>query len=106
MEAVIVPLALRERLGNEGTVALESMLSDTGQAWRDDVLTLSEERFERRLAQEMSALRVEMANGMCGIRREMSTLRVELLRWSFLFWIGQVAAMAGLLAVALRLVER
>ena len=106
MEAVIVPLALRGRLGDEGTVALETLLRDTGETWRDDVLTLAEERFERRLAQEMSALRVEMANGMCGIRREMSTLRVELLKWSFLFWIGQVAAMAGLLAMALRFIDR
>jgi hypothetical protein len=106
MEAVIVPLSLRGRLGDDGTVALETWVSDTGQMWRDEVLTLAEERFERRLAQEMSGLRVEMANGMCGIRREMSTLRVELLKWSFLFWIGQVAAMAGLLAMALRLMER
>ena len=28
-------------------------------------------------------------------------MRVELLKWSFLFWVGQVAAMAGLLAYML-----
>ena len=32
----------------------------------------------------------------------MADLRAELLRWSFLFWIGQVAAMAALLAFMLR----
>jgi hypothetical protein len=36
-----------------------------------------------------------MAQGFAG-------LEVRLLRWSFLFWVGQVAAMAALLAFMLR----
>ena len=105
MEAVIVPLALRGRLGDEGTVALEMLLSETGETWRDDVLTLAEERFERRLAQEMStvrteisAVRLELTNGLSGIRSDLAAARIELLRWSFLFWIGQIPTIAGLLA--------
>jgi hypothetical protein len=30
--------------------------------------------------------------------RDIAALRVELLKWSFLFWVGQVATMAGLLS--------
>jgi len=36
------------------------------------------------------------------LRQEIATSRVELLKWSFLFWIGQVAVIAGLLAFMLR----
>ena len=52
------------------------------------------DRFDHRLALEMSALRLEMQKGF-------SELRVEVLRWSFLFWIGQLAAVAGLLSFML-----
>jgi hypothetical protein len=36
------------------------------------------------------------------VRQELSTTRVDMLRWSFVFWIGQVAAIAALLAFMLR----
>jgi len=36
------------------------------------------------------------------VRQELATTRVEMLKWSFLSWTGQVAAMAGLLAFMLR----
>jgi len=117
-----------------------------GEEWKLDVLSLAAERFERRLAEEMAMLRVEMAamgaairgeladqgaairsemaamgaairgeladQGAAirsemaamgaAIRAEMASGRVELLKWCFLFWIGQVAAMAALLAFMLR----
>lgn len=62
---------------------------------------LTSERFERRLAEEVSGLRLEMHQGFAAIRQEIATSHVTWLRWSFLFWIGQVAAIAGLLAVML-----
>lgn len=71
------------------------------------------ERFERRLVEELSRLRVEMAQQGAGLRQEMSQLgaslraemaagRVEMIRWSFLFWVGQVIAIAGLMGILLR----
>ena len=71
-------------------------------AWAEYVLSIAAERFERRLTQELSALRVEMHDGFAAIRRDMSNQRAELLKWSFAFWIGQLAAMCGLLAFMLR----
>lgn len=66
------------------------------------MLTFVEERFARRLAEEMGSLRIEMAGFRNDIVRELATTRTEILKWSFLFWIGQVAAIAGLLAFALK----
>ena len=43
----------------------------------------------------------EFFRGISDLRKEMSTQRVELLRWSFLFWIGQVATSAGLISFSL-----
>lgn len=61
------------------------------------------------VAGELSKLRTDLSAELSGTRREVSDLRqdlggvrVDLLKWSFLFWIGQVAAVAGLLAFMLR----
>jgi hypothetical protein len=43
-----------------------------------------------------------MHEGFAAIRQEMSNQRAELLKWSFAFGIGQLAAMCGLLAFMLR----
>ncbi len=84
------------------------------------MLTAEAERFERRLIEEISslraemyrelhALRLELHDGLADVRQEMSALRQEMtamradiLKWSFLFWIGQVATIAALLSFMLR----
>ena len=85
----VVPV-LRQRLGDEGTEALTDMVFTAGQEWRDDVLGLLENRFEIRLKSEIGALRVD-------VTRELAAMRIENLRWSFVFWISQLGAMAALL---------
>ena len=81
--------ALRERLGIKAAHDLEEFAENLSSHWSESVLQTASERFDNRLALEMGALRLEMRKGF-------SDLRFEVLRWSFLFWIGQVAAVAGL----------
>jgi len=73
-------------------------------------LNLAAKRFERRLIEEVSRLRLEFHDGLAGVRVELheqlATTRVETFKWSFLFWIGQVAATGLLLAYMLRGVAR
>ncbi len=68
-------------------------------AWSDRVLSVGVDRFERRLAEEFVQLRVTLV-------REIHDGRVETFKWAFLFWIGQVAAVAGLLAFMFRVTGR
>jgi len=76
------------------------------EAWAEHVLSIAAERFERRLAEEVSGVRVdlmrEMHNGFTAIRREMSDLRADLLKWALLFWVGQFAAFTAVLSYMLR----
>jgi len=87
--------------------------------WTTGVVNLSVERFERRLVEEIATVRVEMARSEVSVREEIAqqgaklrealaqqgaalrveiaTNRFELLKWSFLFWVGQVIAMAAML---------
>ncbi len=85
-----VPAALRARLGDDATFGLIEVLESERKDWSEHVLSAAADRFERRLAEELSKLRQE-------ITQELVTTRVNMLKWSFVFWIGQVAAMAGLL---------
>src|SRR5262245_32554052 len=101
-----VPSSLRDRLGHDGTIALLEFADAEKREWSETVLTAaadkitlavnaSGDRYERRLTEEISGLRT-------AIVREIHDGRVEIIKWSFLFWIGQVAVIAGLLAVLLR----
>jgi len=117
MSIAQVPEALAKRLGDEGTEGLVALLDSTHQDWRENVLTAAVDRFEYRLTSEISALRLDFARELSGLRqdvtreiaavrqdvtRDLAGVRVEWLKWSFLFWVGQVAAMAGLLAFMIR----
>ena len=124
MPAVELGVALRERLGADAS----SDLVEAFRAAHNDMLITATERLEERLStlaaelrgemaslrsdlrQEIAAgdtaLRVALVEGLSQIRREMSDMRVDVLRWSFLFWLGQVAATATMLAILLRALGR
>ena len=54
------------------------------------------------MASMQVSLRKEIADLQVTLRKELADNRVELIRWSFVFWIGQVAVMIGVLAYMLR----
>jgi hypothetical protein len=97
-----IPAALRTRLDDDATFGLIELLESEHKDWGGQVLSIASDRFERRLAQELGLLRAEVSkalnDGLTAIRQETATGRLEMLKWSFVFWIGQVAAVAGLLA--------
>ena len=96
---------VRTRLGDDATFGLIELLDSDRREWSEHVLSVAADRFERRLTEEISDFREEiregLRDGLTSVRQEIATTRVEMLTWSFLFWIGQVAAMAGLLAYML-----
>lgn len=109
-EPVRWPFALRPHIGDDGVAALMAAQKE----WKADVLTTATDRFERRLVDECSKLRIEMAGfrgdlamqvgdlavqikeSESALRQEIASTRTENIRWSFAFWIGQVLAIVGL----------
>jgi hypothetical protein len=105
--------ALRERLGHEATSDLDALLAHLRKDWEAEVMSLAGDRFERRLVEETSKLRVEMAHGLAGLRQEMAAgygalqqaiadQKFEILKWTFIFWTGQFFVTASFLAMLLR----
>jgi hypothetical protein len=115
-----VGLRLRETLGQEASEDLLKALDEV----QADMLAITGERFEARLTataselrgemtdgfsklrvemvESAAKLRVEMAEGFANLRKGMSEMRVDILRWSFLFWIGQIAMLISVLSYMLR----
>ena len=80
----------------------------TPMAHDDDPIPLVTERFERRLAEERSQLRVEMAvefgqlrtemaQGFGELRAVMITRNADFLKWLLVFFAAQTTAIAALL---------
>lgn|SRR5215510_5231650 len=94
MENHGVPEALRERLGREATLGLLELIDTRQMTWSDRLLSITFERFERRLAEELATLRVALV-------REIHERSFDVLKWMCAFWVGQFFAYAGLLAFCL-----
>ena len=78
MDAGAVPIKLRERLGPEATGGLLHVLDVAQSGWKEDVLNLAGERFDRRLAEENSGLRVQIAQSEAALRNEIGHVEVRL----------------------------
>ncbi len=83
MDTLVVPAAVREKLGYAGSDGLVKMFADAH--------SIAVQSFEQRLSEEMAKTRLEIAD-----------LKFDLLKWNFLFWIAQLAAVTGILSVMLR----
>ena len=120
----VVARALREKLGDEAMGGLQTFVDDAGRKWKEEMLTIAAERFSHRLGEEIGALRLdmakefaavrveaakefaavrgEMAKEFAAVRGEMAETRFSMLKWAFLFWVGQLVAMTGIMTLLLR----
>lgn len=146
MPVINVPRALRQQLGDQAADELVDLLNRATDETKRDVLVLAEERYERRLSEEIGkvnqhitdvkgeliqqitggraglgeqiagvgvdhnqqiiSLRAEVSQGIADLRADLSQqiadMRVDLTRWMFVFWVGQLAAILGILFVFFR----
>ena len=79
MAVITIPHILREKLGEEATDALVEIINKSEEKGKEDIITLVEEKFERRLAEEIGKV------------------RSELIKWMFIFIFGQFWAIVGVL---------
>ena len=94
MQTLLVPGPVREKLGDEGSDGLVMMFAE---AYR-----LGTDQLDRRIAEVSASFDRKLAEEVAKLRLDMATLKFDLLKWNFLFWIGQLAAMTAILSVMLR----
>ena len=86
MGVILLPENLRAKLGDEAARELVTLINDTSDSIKKQVLDTSADRFERRLYEVKGDLQKEIAN-----------TKAELIKWMFIFWHGQIAVIAGIL---------
>jgi len=91
MPIITIPKVIREKLGDDGSEAITKLLNEIEQGIKRDSIAIVEEKFERRLSEELGKLRVEIAE-----------TKTFLFRWMFIFWVGQIGVLAGILFAFLK----
>jgi len=108
MGKIIVGVALRDRLGEDGARALSEYVEQHAELWRADVVSSCTERIDTRLQHYAGKNDVldgfnkvvdKLADTKIELSDRLSNMRVEMLRWSFVFWLGQILAIAAILRV-------
>lgn len=88
---------MREKLGDDGAEALVQLLNDSRDEQKSNIVELVGEKFERRLSEEIGSLEVRLSEKIAAVDNKISDTKSELVKWMFIFWIGQVGMMLGIL---------
>jgi hypothetical protein len=108
---------LHETLGDEATNDLLSWWEEAATVNRAAVREVADlyfERFNAHLEKGLAEVRSEMKQGfaevraemnqrIAEVRSEMANQRADLIKWMFIFWVGTVVPLAGLLIALTRL---
>jgi formylmethanofuran:tetrahydromethanopterin formyltransferase len=103
MDKTVARAVLRERLGEDATKALTEYVEVSGDEWRGRVLEVCGERVEGRM--HLYADRNEVVDGFARIATQMAEMKVDILRWTFAFWVGQVVVTVAIVALFARLIS-
>ena len=115
MPIITVPKALREKLGDDGADALVDLVNQSNQQQKEDVLAFVEEKFERRLSEEIGKANQRITDEIADVKNMIAEQNVEIqqtrtelidrieksradiIKWVFIFWVGQVGVILGIL---------
>ncbi len=70
MSVIAIPSVLTDKLGNKGAEPFTEIIKEIDLEARKEAITISEERFERRLAEEMGKVRTEIATAKSELKTE------------------------------------
>jgi len=88
-----------ERFGDELVNELVEWFNMVDSTYRGDLRELNElnfARFDAKLEQRLAEVRTELRQAVAELRTDLATQRADLIKWMFLFWVGNVATTAGL----------
>jgi CHASE3 domain sensor protein len=104
MSVLTVGRPLREKLGDDAVDSLIALLNQALNDQKNDILKFVEEKFERRLTEEISGVNRNLSEVESKLMTQISQVKsdlmaknVEMIRWMFIFWVGQVGVILGIL---------
>jgi hypothetical protein len=98
MPVLTVEKPLRDSLKDDAAVdALVRLINQAQEEQKRDIVEFVEEKFERRLSEEISGLEMRLSDKIAKLEVKTSADKAELIKWMFIFWVGQVAVILGIL---------
>jgi len=97
MEIVAIPRVLRQKWDDDVVDAVIDLLNKSNLKLKEDVLVFVEDKFERRLTEEMSKVNQRITEQISKVNEKISESHANLIKWMFIFWIGQIGVILGML---------
>ena len=101
---------LTETLGDDATNDLLAWFDEASAVNRAVVRDMADAyfarfdaRLEQRLAESTAALRTEFRSEISRLEVALASQRADLIKWMFVFWIGTIVPLAGLIIALDRL---
>lgn len=86
VSVLLLPESIRLKLGNEAAKDLVEIINNANDSTKNSILETAADRFERRLSEFKGE-----------VKAEISQSKTEMIKWMFVFWLGQVVVLAGLI---------
>ena len=123
MPVLTVEKSLLEKLGDDGVDSLVRLINDSRDEQKRDIVEFVGERFERRLSEEIGGLELRLTEKMSNLETrltekieagdkeladrinnvdkrlsaQISQSSANMIKWMFIFWVGQVGVILGML---------
>jgi hypothetical protein len=98
-----------ERFGDELTNELVDWFNQVDATYRSDLRELNEfnfARFDAKLDQRVAGLEARFEAAEARLEARLAAFETRVIKWMFLFWVGQAATTIGLVFGAVRLIGR
>src|SRR4029077_5029611 len=98
-----------EKFGDELTNELVEWFNQVDAVYRSDLRELNEfnfARFDAKLDQRVARLEARLDAVEARLEARMARFEARIMRWMFLFWVGQAATTVGLVFGIVRLIGR
>ena len=110
MSVIVVPKIIRDKFGEECTDAFTGLIKEIDLDARKDAIAIAAERFENRLTEEIGKVDQRITEESGKLRLEMEKLRteieknkVDIIKWMFIFWVGQIGVLSAIIIAMMRL---
>jgi len=88
-----------DKFGHDLVDELVNWFNETDTTYRAELRELNDlnfARFDAKLEQRLAEVKAELRQEMAGLRTKLADLQASLIKWMFIFWIGQAGLTVGL----------
>ena len=93
-----------DKFGHDLVEELVNWFNETDTTYRAELRELNDlnfARFDAKLEQRVAEVKAELRQEMGQLRTELAELRANLIKWMFVFWMGQAALTVGLVLLVI-----